>query len=72
MLFLSHFLKNMQNLDAYKPFIYKDFAKGFTKSVSSIELDYYSFSSLPCFKSTKLYHTFFEKEKVDKNPLYKL
>jgi hypothetical protein len=33
--FFVAFLKNMQNLDAYKPFIYKDFAKGFTKSVSS-------------------------------------
>ena len=55
--FFVAFLKNVQDLDARKPFIYKAFSKGLNKLVSSIELDYYSFSSLP-HKSIILYHVF--------------
>ena len=43
--FLQFIWENVQDLKSHNPFIYKDFAKGFTKSVSSIESDYYSFSS---------------------------
>ena len=44
--FLQFIWKNVQDLKSYNPFIYKGFLEGLNKSVSTIEFDYYSFSSL--------------------------
>ena len=60
--FLQFIWENVQDLKSHNPFIYKGFLEGFTKSVSSIELDYYSFSSLP-HKSIILYHVFTQRKK---------
>ena len=51
--FLQFIWENVQDLKSHNPFIYKDFAKGFTKSVSSnlywylLVFFHYSFLSLP-------------------------